>query len=240
MAASEPLLSVESIDVFYGDVQALWGVSFRVESGEVVALIGSNGAGKTTALRTISGLTRLASGRVRFGGAEIQGMAAHGIVRLGVAQIPEGRKIWPNMTVLENLELGAYGPQARRARRENLQRVFGLFPRLAERRRQVAGTLSGGEQQMVAIARGLMSSPRLLMLDEPSLGLAPIVVDELFQAIQTINGLGVTILLVEQNVLQALEIAARAYVLETGRVVLEGPARELLENPSIKAAYLGL
>ena len=240
MEGAGPLLSVEAIDVFYGDVQALWSVSFQVQNGEIVALIGSNGAGKTTSLRTISGLLRPASGRIRFAGAEIQEMAAHAIVHLGMAQIPEGRKIWPTMNVQENLELGSYGPQARASRRQNLQRVFALFPQLAERRRQAAGTLSGGEQQMLAIGRGLMANPRLLMLDEPSLGLAPIVVEELFELIRSINSLGMTILLIEQNVLQALEIAARAYVLETGRIVAEGPAHDLREDPSIQAAYFGL
>jgi branched-chain amino acid transport system ATP-binding protein len=234
------MLEVDGIDLFYGDMQALWGVSLRVDRGEIVTLVGANGAGKTSTLRTISGLSRPASGRILLDGVPIQGMAAHRVVELGIVQIPEGRKLWPTMTVTENLELGAYPRAARLRKSETLQQVMELFPPLAERRRQLAGTLSGGEQQMLAIGRGLMSRPRLLMLDEPSLGLAPIVVTELFRIIRQIQTQGVTVLLVEQNVLGALKLADRAYVLETGRVVLQGTAAELLGNEHVKAAYLGL
>jgi branched-chain amino acid transport system ATP-binding protein len=235
-----PFLSVENIHVFHGDVQALWGVSLEVHEGEVVSLLGSNGAGKTTTLRTISGLLRPRPGRICFAGREIHRMPAHEVVALGVAQIPEGRRLWPNMTVLENLELGAYPASARGQRVEQRERMFKLFPRLSERRNQVAGTLSGGEQQMLAIARGLMSRPKLLMLDEPSLGLAPLMVQEVFRALREVRDAGITVLLVEQNVSQALELADRGYVLETGRIVLQGPSRELLENPHVRGAYLGL
>ena len=234
-----PILTVENIHVFHGDVQALWGVSLEVHEGEVVSLLGSNGAGKTTTLRTISGLLRPRSGRIMFAGREIHRIPPHEVVALGVAQIPEGRRLWPNMSVLENLELGAYPASARAHRIEQRDRMFQLFPRLAERRNQLAGTLSGGEQQMLAIARGLMSRPKLLMLDEPSLGLAPLVVKEVFRAVREVRDAGITVLLVEQNVAQALELADRGYVLETGRVVLQGASRELLANPHVRSAYLG-
>jgi branched-chain amino acid transport system ATP-binding protein len=235
----QPILSVENIHVFHGDVQALWGVSLEVREGEVVSLLGSNGAGKTTTLRTISGLLRPRTGRISFAGREIHRIPPHEVVALGVAQIPEGRRLWPNMTVLENLELGAYPAGARTHRVGQRERMFQLFPRLAERRNQLAGTLSGGEQQMLAIARGLMSRPKLLMLDEPSLGLAPLVVKEVFRAVREVRDAGITVLLVEQNVAQALELADRGYVLETGRVVLEGTSRDLLANPHVRSAYLG-
>jgi branched-chain amino acid transport system ATP-binding protein len=234
------ILRVENIDVFYGDVQALWGVSLEVCPGEIVALLGSNGAGKTTTIRTISSLLRPRAGRVVFDGHEIHRRPAHEVVELGVAQVPEGRRLWPNMTVADNLELGAYPRKARAQRAEQRARMLELFPRLAERRDQLAGTLSGGEQQMVAIARALMSRPKLLMLDEPSLGLAPIVVQEVFRTVREVRDAGVTVLLVEQNVHQALDLADRGYVLETGRVVLQGPSAELLANPEVRSAYLGL
>ena len=234
------LLEVAAIVAAYGEVRALWDVSLRVDEGEVVTLLGANGAGKTTTMRVLSGLLRPLSGSVTFAGRGIHRLAPPRIVQAGLVQIPEGRRLWPRMTVLENLELGAYAPHLRARRHETLDWVFSLSPRLAERRRQLAGTLSGGEQQMLAIGRGLMSRPRLLMLDEPSLGLAPILVREVFTIIGQINARGVTVLLVEQNVRQALEIAHRGYVLETGRVVRSGSARDLLEDPEIKRAYLGL
>ncbi|HYB73851.1 MAG TPA: ABC transporter ATP-binding protein [Candidatus Sulfotelmatobacter sp.] len=234
------MLEVQNLQVFYGDVQALWDVSFAVRPGEIVTLVGSNGAGKTTTLKTISGLLRPAAGHVRLEGQDLGALPPHQILSRGIAQIPEGRRLWPHMTVLENLELGAYTAAARHRKDETLEWAFGLFPRLRERRGQLSGTLSGGEQQMVAIARGLMSRPRLLMLDEPSLGLAPLLVEEVFRIVREINGQGVTVLLVEQNLRQALEVAHRAYVLETGRVTLSGPSPEVLANAHIRAAYLGL
>lgn len=234
------MLRVDNIDVFYGEVQALWGVSLEVHEGEIVAIIGSNGAGKTTTLRTISGLLRPRSGHIFFQDRDISQASPSDIVTMGVAHIPEGRQLWPGMSVEENLKLGAYNSNARPHVEESLAWVYELFPRLKERRRQRAGTLSGGEQQMCAIARGLMSRPRLLMLDEPSLGLAPMLVEMMFDVLQRINKEGVTILLVEQNVHHALEIADRAYVLETGRITLSGPARDLVENEHVRRAYLGL
>jgi len=232
-----PLLSVDSVVAAYGEVRALWGVSLVVDEGEIVTLLGANGAGKTTTMRVLSGLIRPRSGTVTFDGLAVHRLPPPRIVQAGLVQIPEGRRLWPRMTVLENLELGAYAPHLRRRRLEGLEWVFSLFPRLAERRIQLAGTLSGGEQQMLAIGRGLMS---LLMLDEPSLGLAPILVREVFRIIEEINARGVTVLLVEQNVRQALEVAHRGYVLETGRIVQSGAAADLLEDPRIKQAYLGL
>jgi branched-chain amino acid transport system ATP-binding protein len=234
------MLEVQNLQVYYGDVQALWDVSFAVRPGEIVTLVGSNGAGKTTTLKTISGLLRPAAGRVCLEGQDLAALPPHEILARGIAQIPEGRRLWPHMTVLENLELGAYTAEARRRKDESLDWVLALFPRLRERRGQLSGTLSGGEQQMVAIARGLMSRPRLLMLDEPSLGLAPLLVEEVFRIVREINGQGVTVLLVEQNLRQALEVAHRAYVLETGRVTLSGPSPDVLANAHIRAAYLGL
>ncbi len=234
------MLAVHRLSVFYGDVQALWEVSFEVRTGELVTLVGSNGAGKTTTLRTVSGVLAPTAGRIAFEGHDITRRAPHAIVALGIGHIPEGRRLWPGMTVLETLELGAYPTAARPRMRETLEWVLALFPRLAERTHQLAGTLSGGEQQMLAIGRALMGRPKLLMLDEPSLGLAPLLVAELFRVVREINSQGVTVLLVEQNVHQVLEIAHRAYVLETGRIVKEGPARELLNDPAIKEAYLGL
>jgi len=234
------MLEVEKIDVFYGDAQALWDISFNVNNAEIVTLVGSNGSGKSTSLKAISGLVPPSSGQIRLEGARIDRVPAHRIVEMGIAQIPEGRRLWPGLSVLENLELGAYTKGARAVREESLAHVFKLFPRLHERRMQLAGTLSGGEQQMLAIGRGLLSKPKLLILDEPSLGLAPFLVDEVFETIQKINREGATILLVEQNVNYALAISNRGYVLETGRIVLSGSGKELLADDHVKTAYLGL
>ncbi|HZD02493.1 MAG TPA: ABC transporter ATP-binding protein [Actinomycetes bacterium] len=235
------LLELEDVHVHYGKIEALKGISFSVEEGEIVTLIGSNGAGKTTTLRTISGVRPVTSGRIRFSGEDVLGVAAHRRVEMGICQAPEGRGIFPGMTVLENLDMGAYSrPRAQRADvQADLKRVFGLFPRLAERRDQLGGTLSGGEQQMLAIGRALMSHPRLLLLDEPSMGLAPKLVAHIFQIVSEINDQGTTILLVEQNAAMALQRAHRAYVLETGRIVRSDDAYKLLDDDSVKAAYLG-
>ncbi len=234
------MLRVNSINVFYGQVQALWDVSFEVNEGEIVTLVGSNGAGKTTTLKTISGLLPSRGGSIQFNGSRLDQIPAHQIVELGIAHIPEGRRLWAGLSVMETLELGAYIRRAKKGKKESIDWVFTLFPRLAERKSQSAETLSGGEQQMLAIARGLLSEPKLLMLDEPSLGLAPILVEQLFEVIQEINKRGVTILLVEQNVQHAVSIANRAYVLETGRVIKSGKSEELLNDPEVKNAYLGL
>jgi len=234
------LLTVHKISVFYGDIQALWEVSFHVREGEIVTLVGSNGAGKTTTLKTISGILPPASGTILFRGEDITRRPTHQIVEKGISLIPEGRRLFPRMSVLENLEMGAYPRRTRRKKNETLGQVFELFPILKERKTQLVGTLSGGEQQMVAIGRGLMALPRLLLIDEPSLGLAPLVVKELFHVIQEINRQGVTVLLVEQNIHQALKIAHRAYILETGRVTLEGKGEELLNHSYVKTAYLGV
>jgi branched-chain amino acid transport system ATP-binding protein len=234
------LLHVEDVRVSYGQVPALWGVGLDVGAGEIVALVGGNGAGKTTTLRTISGLMRPTSGRIVLDGDELQRRSTMEIVDRGVVQVPEGRKLFPEMTVRDNLLLGAFRPASRPLQAERLDRVYGIFPRLRERERQVAGTLSGGEQQMVAIGRGLMAGPRVLMLDEPSLGLAPIMVEEMFRVIVEINRAGVTILLVEQNTAHALAIASRGFVLESGRVVLTGTGAELLANERVREAYLGM
>ncbi|MDR7416521.1 MAG: ABC transporter ATP-binding protein [Armatimonadota bacterium] len=233
------LLEIRDLHVYYGQIHALKGISLRVEAGEIVTLIGANGAGKTTTLRTISGLLRPRSGSVWFAGEELSRLPAHEIVRRGVVQVPEGRRVFGQLTVLENLELGAFTRTDSQGVREDLERVLALFPRLRERLHQVAGTLSGGEQQMLAIARGLMARPRLLLMDEPSMGLAPMLVEQIFDAIREINQQGTTILLVEQNAFMALETAHRGYVLETGTMVLEGPSAELRENPEVKRAYLG-
>jgi branched-chain amino acid transport system ATP-binding protein len=233
------VLRLDAIEVGYGDVVAVRAVSLEVAAGEIVALIGSNGAGKTTTLRAIAGLLPLRGGRVELDGRPMAGLGPAGVVAAGVAHVPEGRQLFPSMTVLENLELGARTPDARAARAETLERVFELFPRLAERRRQVAGTLSGGEQQMVAIGRALLAKPRLLMLDEPSLGLAPVVVGAIFTNLALINRAGLTILLVEQNVLRALRLSHRAYVLENGTITLSGPSAALLADDRIRQAYLG-
>jgi branched-chain amino acid transport system ATP-binding protein len=234
------VLAIRNLSVFYGDVQVLWDVSFDLAVGEIVTIIGPNGAGKTTLMKTISGLLRPARGSIEWAGTRLDSQPPHRVVELGVVQVPEARQLFPEMTVSENLELGAYLPTARRSRPESLAWVEELFPRLAERRQQLAGTLSGGEQQMVAIGRALMSRPRLLMLDEPSLGLAPRVITDLFDVIDRIHGEGISVLLVEQNVQQALGSADRAYVLETGRIVRHGTSDELLADTRVRAAYLGL
>jgi branched-chain amino acid transport system ATP-binding protein len=234
------LLVLENIHTYYGNVHALKGINLTVEEGEIVTLIGANGAGKTTTLRTISGLIKPREGRIIFDGQELNKVPAHKIVYMGISHAPEGRKIFPTLTVEENLLLGAYSlGNDRKAIEANKERVFALFPRLAERRKQLAGTLSGGEQQMLAIGRALMSKPRLLLLDEPSLGLAPMLVRAIFETIKEINRQGVTILLVEQNARAALKLAQRAYVLETGRIVLSGPSHELLQDERVRKAYLG-
>ena len=232
------LLAVQDLVTAYGSVEALHGISFHVDDGEIVALLGANGAGKTTTLRTISGLLRPRAGEVRVAGARSDTRPAHEIVRLGLTHVPEGRWIFTLLTVEENLRLGAYAE--RRVSREALDRVFTQFPRLAERRRQLAGTLSGGEQQMLAMARALMTRPRLLLLDEPSMGLAPVLVRGIFQTIAEINRQGTTVLLVEQNANAALRLARRAYVLETGRIALEGLGAELARNEAVRRAYLGV
>jgi branched-chain amino acid transport system ATP-binding protein len=240
MTAGEPLLSVDGIDVSYGDVQVLYGLSLEVREGEIVTLLGSNGAGKTTTLRAISGLLRPRAGDIRFRGRSLLGVAAAERADLGIALVPEGRELWGQLTVRENLELGAYRRRIRARAPANLERVYAMFPRLAERQAQLAGSLSGGEQQMCAIGRALMSEPTLLMLDEPSLGLAPVVVEQVMSVIADLHRGGTTVLLVEQNLTQALAIADRGTVIETGRVRLEGPSAALAANPDIRAAYLGL
>jgi len=234
------LLKLTNVSTHYGDVQALRNVSFEIKEGEVVSIIGSNGAGKSTTLNTISGVLRASSGTIEFIGRRTENLYPHQIVDQGIVQIPEGRLLFPYMSVLENLELGAFNGQARKEKEKNLQVVFSLFPVLKERMNQLAGTLSGGEQQMVAIARGLMGSPKLLMLDEPSLGLAPLLVRQVFETVKAINSQGITVLLVEQNVFHALSTSARGYVLENGSVVLEGDGKELLNNPQVREAYLGI
>nr|WP_207543834.1 ABC transporter ATP-binding protein [Desulfofundulus thermosubterraneus] len=233
------MLEVKEVCVAYGVIEALKGISFSVEEGEIVALIGANGAGKTTTLRTISGLLRAKKGQILFKGRDITKLAPYKIVELGLTQVPEGRRVFSRMTVLENLEMGAYVVRSRSELKAGLERVFARFPRLAERKHQLAGTLSGGEQQMLAMGRALMSRPELLLLDEPSMGLAPLLVREVFSIIQEINKAGTTILLVEQNAHMALSIAHRAYVLQTGEITLEGPAAELMQKPEVKRAYLG-
>lgn len=234
------MLEVAGIDVFYGDVQVLWDLSFEVRKGEIVALIGANGSGKTTSLATVSSLLKPRKGSITYEGQPIHTRAPHDMVNLGIAHVPEARRLFPEMTVRENLLLGALTPEAKKTRPEMLEKVFTIFPRLQERQKQQAGTLSGGEQQMAAIGRGLMSKPRLLMLDEPSLGLSPILVADIFRVIKEVHAAGVTVLLVEQNVFLTLEIADRAYVLENGRVVLQGSGAELLADDHVRKAYLGL
>jgi branched-chain amino acid transport system ATP-binding protein len=234
------MLRAEGLEVAYGNAQALWGVSFDVQAREIVALVGANGAGKTTTLRTLSGQIRPRAGAILLDGERLDLLSTMEIVARGVVQVPEGRKLFPEMTVLENLLLGAFGRAARPRQKERLAQVFEIFPRLRERSRQVAGTLSGGEQQMVAIGRGLMAGPEILMLDEPSLGLAPIMVEEMFRVIEEINRAGVTVLLVEQNTEHALAIAHRGFVLESGRLVLSGTGRDLLANEQVRQAYLGM
>ncbi|HEV7826320.1 MAG TPA: ABC transporter ATP-binding protein [Mycobacteriales bacterium] len=234
------LLELNDLVVAYGRIQALHGISLSVAEGEIVTLIGANGAGKTTTMRAISGLRPVARGSIRFDGADLTHVRADLRVGRGISQAPEGRGIFPGMTVMENLEMGTYARRDRRAFPADLERVFGLFPRLAERRRQAAGTMSGGEQQMLTIGRALMARPRLLLLDEPSMGLAPMLIQQIFGIIREINTQGTTVLLVEQNAQQALSVAHRAYILETGSIVKEGTGRELLGDPAVKEAYLGV
>jgi len=233
------LLSIDKLHVSYGAIKALHGVSLQIDRGEIVTLIGSNGAGKTTLLRTISGLLRASSGRIDFEGSPLQQTAPHEIVRRGVSQSPEGRQIFANLTVRENLLVGGYQQASKARRQEDVEHAYVLFPVLAERREQKAGTLSGGEQQMLAIGRALMQRPKLLLLDEPSLGLAPLIVRKIFQIIREINAAGTTVFLVEQNAKQALGIAHRGYVLQSGRVIKSDDAKRLLEDPDVQSAYLG-
>ena len=233
------MLEIEGIDAYYKDLQALWGVSMQVNEGELVALVGPNGAGKTTTLRTISVLLKPAEGSIRFNGKSLAKESPNKIVELGISQVPEGGRIFTGMSVLENLELGAFLPQARKDRDQTVKGVFEIFPRLEERKTQRAGTLSGGERQMLAIGRALMSKPRLLLLDEPSFGLAPLLVENIFEMIREINEQGVTVLLVEQNIRAALELTQRAYVIENGRIVGQGTGEDLLSFESVRSAYLG-
>jgi len=233
------VLSVEGVHTFYGSIEALKGITIDVREGEIVTLIGANGAGKSTTLRTINGLNHPRNGRIVFQGTEITKMPPHDIVRRGISQSPEGRKLFPRMSVIENLEMGAFQRRDRGAFREDMDRVFTLFPRLAERKGQKAGTMSGGEQQMLAIGRALMARPKLLMLDEPSMGLAPIFVEKIFEIVREINAQGTPILLVEQNALMALDTAHRGYVLETGTIALADEAKALRENQQVRKTYLG-
>jgi len=233
------MLEIQGVDAFYGDLQALWGISLRVDEGELVALVGPNGAGKTTTLQVISGLLAPAAGKIHFRGRDLTKERPDRIVALGISQVPEGGRVFTGMSVLENLELGAFLPEARRDKAESLKWVYSIFPRLEERQKQRAGTLSGGERQMLAIGRALMSRPKLLLLDEPSFGLAPVLVEQILEMITEINAQGVTILLVEQNVRAALELTQRAYVVENGRIVGEGSGRDLLSFESVRRAYLG-
>jgi branched-chain amino acid transport system ATP-binding protein len=233
------MLKVDNINVYYGAIHALKGISIEVNEGEIVTLIGANGAGKSTTLRTISGLLKPKNGDITFEGQSIAGMAAHHIVKKGISQVPEGRRVFAHMSVLENLELGAYVRTDAKGIKEDMDKVFTRFPRLAERRSQLAGTLSGGEQQMLAMGRAMMSRPRIMLLDEPSMGLAPLLVKEIFSIIKDINESGTTVLLVEQNANMALSIAHKAYVLETGRITLAGTAKELAASEEVRKAYLG-
>lgn len=239
MGGVASLLDLEDLNVHYGAIWALKGVNLTVGEGEIVSLIGANGAGKSTTLRAISGVVKASSGNISFQGEEITKVPAHDIVKKGIAQVPEGRRVFANLSVLENLEMGAYIRKDTKGIKQDLEEVLERFPRLQERIGQVAGTLSGGEQQMLAIGRALMTRPKLMLLDEPSMGLAPLLVKEIFSIIQEINQEGTTILLVEQNARMALQIAHRAYVLETGRIVLDGPAKELAKHEDVKKAYLG-
>ena len=234
------LLEVSDLEVAYGDVRALWGVSIHVEAGSVVAIVGANGAGKTTLLRAISGLLPTRRGTITLGGASLAGLAPEAIACMGIAHVPEGRGLFRQMTVLENLELGAFQPKARANMRQALDKAYALFPRLKERAGQKAGSLSGGEQQMLAIARATMSDPKLLILDEPSIGLSPLVVQQMFSLIETLHRQGVTILLVEQNIHQALKIADYAFVLKTGEIAMQGTGAELIADPEIQKAYMGV
>jgi branched-chain amino acid transport system ATP-binding protein len=237
---SAPLLELQNVTAYYGDLQALFGISLRVNAGEIVTLIGANGAGKTTILRVISGMKHPAAGTVRLNGDDISRVPAHQLVERGVSHVPEGRQVFPFLTVRENLSLGAYTSRARTRMKESLEEQLSLFPRLAERMDQLAGTLSGGEQQMVAIARGLMAQPKLLLLDEPSLGLAPKVVDEVFEKIEQVRRTGIAMLIVEQNVVSGLGVSDRGYVVQHGSVVMEDASKNLLTNEMVRAAYLGL
>jgi len=234
------MLTVNNIDVFYGDLQVLWDVSFEVREGEILVLIGANGAGKSTTIKTLSSLLTPAKGTIEYDGIRLDQQEPNEIIQLGIVHVPEGRRLFAEMSVEENLIMGSLYGEAKKKRYETMEYVFELFPRLKERRKQMAGTLSGGEQQMAAIGRGLMSLPKIMMFDEPSLGLAPILVQEIFTMIKKIKEEGVTILLVEQNVIQTLAMCDRAYVLENGRVVLEGTSRELMENEQVKEAFLGI
>ena len=238
-SANGALLRVHDIHTYYGSIEALKGITIEVHDGEIVTLIGANGAGKSTMLRSINGLNHPRTGRIHFGGRDITREAPHEVVRLGISQSPEGRKLFPRMSVLENLEMGAFQRRDKSELRSDLDRVYKLFPRLSERKQQRAGTLSGGEQQMVAIGRALMAHPKLLLLDEPSMGLAPIFVERVFETIVEINQQGTTILLVEQNAMMALDVASRGYVLETGRVALADDAKALLRNEQVRKTYLG-
>jgi branched-chain amino acid transport system ATP-binding protein len=233
------VLRIQGLDFAYGDLQVLWGVDLEVKQGEIVTVVGANGAGKSTTLRNVSRLVRPRSGSITFDGQDLLALESHEVVERGIVQVPEGRRIFPEMTVVENLRMGSYVKSTRKDRERNVELCFTLFPRLRERAAQLGGTMSGGEQQMLAIARGLMANPRLMLLDEPSLGLSPLFVKNIFEIIQEINRQGTTILLVEQNVYQSLRIAHRAYVLETGRVVLSGTGAELLGNDHVKKAFLG-
>ncbi len=233
------MLKINDIDVYYGNIQALRGISLEVNEGEIVTLIGANGAGKSTLLKTISGLLKPKKGSIEYLGASIAGKPAQAIVKAGISHVPEGRRVFSNMTVEENLELGAYLRKDRDGIKKDMEHVYELFPRLFERRKQLSGTLSGGEQQMLAMGRALMSKPKLIILDEPSMGLAPLMVKNIFNIIEMVNKEGVTVLLVEQNANMALSVAHRAYVLETGSIVLSGTAKELQESEEVKAAYLG-
>jgi branched-chain amino acid transport system ATP-binding protein len=234
------MLTIDKLNFSYGDLKVLWDINLEVHEGEIVTVVGANGAGKSTTLKNISRLVKPNSGSITFQGEEIEKLESYQVVERGIVQVPEGRKIFSEMTVLENLRMGSYVKSARKARETNVERVFGMFPRLKEREKQLGGTMSGGEQQMLAIARGLMANPKLLLLDEPSLGLSPLFVKIIFEIIQEINRQGVTILLVEQNVFKSLRIAHRAYVLETGRVVLTGGGTDLLDNEHVKKAFLGM
>jgi len=233
------MLRIEKLNFAYGDLQVLWDLDLEVRQGEIVTVVGANGAGKSTTLKNVSRLVKPTSGSLRFEDRDLLAAQSHEVVEMGIVQVPEGRRIFPEMTVLENLRMGSYVKATRKDRERNVERCFTLFPRLKEREKQLGGTMSGGEQQMLAIARGLMANPRLLLLDEPSLGLSPLFVKNIFEIIQEINRQGTTILLVEQNVFQSLKISHRAYVLETGRVVLSGAGQELLVNEHVKKAFLG-
>ncbi|QHQ59697.1 ATP-binding cassette domain-containing protein [Anaerocolumna sedimenticola] len=233
------MLTIKDLEVYYGIIQAIKGISFEVKEGEVIALIGANGAGKTTILHTITGLIAAKSGSIQFEGNDLTKIPAHSIVSLGMAHVPEGRRIFAELTVLENLKMGAYTRKDKKEIEDTIEKVYKRFPRLNERKNQIAGTLSGGEQQMLAMGRALMSHPRIILMDEPSMGLSPLFVSEIFDIIKEISESGTTVLLVEQNAKKALSIANRAYVLETGKIVLEGDAKELMNNDSVKKAYLG-